>query len=68
MKSSAEGAERLSYCRCWVRSLSAMKAYGIRWGAHDLQCPAYQRSKDPVDHANDSVLRQRGYQEYEINR
>ena len=54
-----EGTERLSYCNCWVRKLSEEKAFGVRFGAHNPICPAYQRSRDPIDDANDVELRQR---------
>ena len=54
-----EGVEHLSYCNCWVRKLSKERVFGIRFGAHNPICPAYQRSRDPVDDANDVELRQR---------
>ena len=59
-----EGVNRLTQCRCWVRNLMDEEAFAVRFGAHDLQCPAYQRSRDPVDDVNDYILRRRMQVEY----
>ena len=46
-------------CTCWVSKESAEMRFGIRWGAHSLQCPQYRVSLDPVDALNDAELRLR---------
>ena len=47
----------LEQCTCWVRSASREVQYTVRWGAHNLECPLYRESMDPVDKANDEELR-----------
>jgi hypothetical protein len=44
-------------CDCYVRLLKPEFAYGVHWGAHELACPKYRKSLDPVDHENDLDLR-----------
>ena len=46
-------------CNCWVATKSEEERFGIRYGAHALECPAFQQSLDPVDAANDQELRER---------
>ncbi len=46
-------------CNCWVRDRPAAEITMIRRGAHDVQCPAWAPSLDPVDAANDAELRLR---------
>jgi hypothetical protein len=44
-------------CTCYVAELDAETQFGLRWGAHALECPRYRRSLDPVDDANDQDYR-----------
>ena len=44
-------------CTCYVADLDAEAQFGLRWGAHGLECPRYRRSLDPVDDANDQEFR-----------
>ena len=44
-------------CTCYVAELDAETQFGLRWGAHGLECPRYRRSLDPVDDANDQDYR-----------
>ena len=44
-------------CTCYVADLDAETQFGLRWGAHGLECPRYRRSLDPVDDANDQEFR-----------
>ncbi len=46
-------------CNCWVRDRPAEERMSIRYGAHDVRCPAWAPSYDPVDAANDAELRLR---------
>ncbi len=46
-------------CNCWVRDRPAEERFSIRYGAHDVRCPAWAPSLDPVDAANDAELRLR---------
>jgi hypothetical protein len=44
-------------CTCYVADLDAEAQFGLRWGAHGLECPRFNRSLDPVDDANDQEFR-----------
>lgn len=44
-------------CACYVRRLDQETSFQLRWGAHAETCPAYRRSLDPVDYANDELTR-----------
>ena len=44
-------------CTCYVAELDAETQFGLRWGAHGLECPRYRRSLDPVDDADDQDYR-----------
>ena len=44
-------------CTCYVAELDAETQFGLRWGAHGLECPRFNRSLDPVDDANDQEFR-----------
>ncbi len=46
-------------CNCCVRDRPAEERFSIRYGAHDVRCPAWAPSYDPVDAANDAELRLR---------
>lgn len=46
-------------CNCWVRDRPVEERIEIRYGAHDVRCPAWAPSLDPVDAANDAELRLR---------
>jgi hypothetical protein len=46
-------------CNCWVRDRPAEERFSIRYGAHDVRCPMWAPSQDPVDAANDAELRLR---------
>jgi hypothetical protein len=46
-------------CNCWVRDRPAEERFSIRYGAHDVRCPVWAPSLDPVDAANDAELRLR---------
>ncbi len=45
-------------CNCYVNDLTNNIIYGLHWGAHDLSCPVYRLSRDPVDAQNDDDYRQ----------
>ncbi len=49
----------MSTCNCWVAHESEEIRFGIRFGAHALDCPTYRPSLDPVDEAEDNELRDR---------
>lgn len=51
-------ASRLDLCRCYVKRLDAEAQFMLRWGAHDLSCPAYRRSGDSVDALHDELTRE----------
>ena len=44
-------------CGCYVQHLDARVRFALRFGAHDLDCPAYRPSQDPVDHLHDEQER-----------
>ncbi len=46
-------------CNCWVRDRPPEERFSIRYGAHDVRCPMWAPSLDPVDAANDAELRLR---------
>lgn len=48
---------RLDSCRCYVKRLPDHFQMQLRWGAHALDCPAYHRSADIVDDAQDCEVR-----------
>ena len=48
----------MSTCDCYVRHLDHETRFGLHYGAHNLACPAYRRSLDPVDRANDAEFRE----------
>ena len=49
--------EPQSPCRCYVYELDKLTQFGLRRGAHALECPVYRPSLDPVDAANDQETR-----------
>ena len=46
-----------STCTCPARRLPAEVQFGMRFGAHALTCPAYRRSRDPLDADHDAQTR-----------
>jgi hypothetical protein len=46
-------------CNCWVRDRPAEEQAELRPGAHDVRCPGWRPSLDPVDAAADAELRLR---------
>lgn len=46
-------------CDCYVATLSPEDRFGLRYGAHALECPIYRVSGDPVDRAKDERIRAR---------
>ena len=50
----------LERCNCWAKECSMQELFGLRFGAHSKDCPAYQESLDPVDKANDEERRELG--------
>lgn len=44
-------------CRCYVRRLTEEARFGLRCGAHALDCPTYHPSRDPIDRAADEDFR-----------
>ena len=47
----------MTKCRCYVLTLDALTRFGLRRGAHALDCPEYRESPDPVDTAQDQETR-----------
>ena len=45
-------------CNCYVKDLPAAERFGIRYGAHEPDCPVYRESLDPVDRKHDEAIRQ----------
>ena len=45
-------------CNCYVNDLPAAERFGIRYGAHQTDCPVYRESLDPVDRKHDEGIRQ----------
>ena len=48
---------RLPSCRCYAAALDQLTRFGLRRGAHALDCPVYRPSLDPVDAAQDQKTR-----------
>lgn len=44
-------------CNCWVRRMSAEDQFGIRYGAHNPECPVFKPTLDPVKAVADAELR-----------
>ena len=44
-------------CTCYVSKLDEETRFGLRYGAHNKQCPIYAESLDPVDYAEDEEYR-----------
>lgn len=44
-------------CECYVRSLPTLTQMELRYGAHELACPVYRDSLDPIDRRNDANAR-----------
>jgi len=44
-------------CQCYVRELSQLAQLELHYGAHDVRCPVYRESLDPVDRAIDECAR-----------
>ena len=44
-------------CRCYAAALDPEDRFGLRRGAHALDCPIYRPSLDPVDAAQDQKTR-----------
>ncbi len=44
-------------CKCYVAQLPPQVRFGLRWGAHEVDCLVYRESRDPVDQEQDKVLR-----------
>jgi hypothetical protein len=49
--------QRSEACNCYVQYLNREAKFCLRWGAHNLQCPAYSQSLDYVDNLNDEETR-----------
>ena len=47
----------MAKCDCYVRFLDKVTRYGLHYGAHNIDCPQYRVSLDPVDRANDEAFR-----------
>lgn len=61
------GHKNYGGCRCWVRAiLTDAAAFGLRYGAHSLDCPIYRESWDILDRWADE--RQRAEGEAEASR
>ena len=46
-------------CTCWVKDRPDEERVGIRYGAHNPDCPQFRPSRDPVDAVADAQLRMR---------
>jgi hypothetical protein len=44
-------------CQCYVKNLSDLERFTIRYGAHGLDCPKYRESGDEVDRMYDEDTR-----------
>ncbi len=51
-------------CTCWVRKVSEEERFGIRYGAHNPECPTFKPTLDPVKAMADA--RQRMWEEVGI--
>ena len=47
-------------CTCWVRTTPPETQFGLRYGAHSLDCPRYRQSLDPCDRYDDAQIRDQG--------
>jgi hypothetical protein len=47
-------------CDCYVSTMTPEEQFTLRYGAHELACPAYRESMDPVDRAYDREERSAG--------
>ena len=50
-------------CDCYVQQLDEETRFSLHLGAHNLKCPVYVESRDPVDFANDEDIRKDYYLE-----
>jgi len=55
-------------CACYVSTMTPEAQFVTRYGAHELSCPAYQESRDPVDRAYDREERMAGIREARIDK
>jgi hypothetical protein len=44
-------------CNCYVHRLVASDRFALRRGAHELSCPDFRESRDPVDRVQDAITR-----------
>jgi hypothetical protein len=44
-------------CNCYASQLDKMTQFSLRRGAHEVTCPEYKVSRDPVDAAKDVRIR-----------
>jgi len=47
----------MNNCNCYVKGLPEQTQFSLHYGAHDVRCPAYRVSLDPVDAAKDFAFR-----------
>ena len=45
----------MAKCKCYVRFLTEVERYGLHYGAHNIDCPQYRVSLDPVDRMHDEL-------------
>jgi len=55
---SAEVTWLKSKCTCYVRDLPPVVQFGLHFGAHNVACPVYRVSRDPVDAQFDVEFRE----------
>ena len=53
-------------CSCYVKYLAVADRFGLRRGAHGLDCPQYRESGDKVDRKYDERFRRES--ELTVNR
>jgi hypothetical protein len=44
-------------CTCYVKALEVEVQFGLRYGAHGLDCIKYHESLDPVERLEDELSR-----------
>jgi hypothetical protein len=44
-------------CTCYVQHLTEEERFTLRYGAHEIECPVYRESLDPVDKLKDDDAR-----------
>lgn len=49
----------MTQCNCWVRNVPEPECWSLHNGAHELDCPVFRVSLDPVDAMHDAEVRER---------